>query len=170
MGDVDCPSVKRKQSRQTETEPLAGKETFGLLSLCVFKAWLRCPMVRKKRPPEDWSSRGDAPSAHRRPGYSLSGCTPAEPDSASPGAGSIAELQDRAQRQRQPAGSPDGPGVSNAQRGSPRKDASVAQWVRTPLKKSKKDFGRPRRKYVDFFLLIGALRLRVLHPPTPPPT
>ena len=27
----------------------------------------------------------DAPLAHRRPGYSLSGCVPAEPDSASPG-------------------------------------------------------------------------------------
>ena len=27
----------------------------------------------------------DASSAHRRPRYSLSGCTPAEPDSASPG-------------------------------------------------------------------------------------
>ena len=27
----------------------------------------------------------DAPLAHRRPGYSLSGCTPAEPDAASPG-------------------------------------------------------------------------------------
>ena len=26
-----------------------------------------------------------APLARRRPGYSLSGCTPAEPDSASPG-------------------------------------------------------------------------------------
>ena len=34
--------------------------------------------------------QGDAASAHRRPGYSLSGCTPAEPDSASPGAGTIA--------------------------------------------------------------------------------
>src|SRR5215813_6684042 len=34
--------------------------------------------------------RPDAPSAHRRPGYSLSGCTPAEPDSASPGRGRIA--------------------------------------------------------------------------------
>ena len=31
----------------------------------------------------------DAPLAHRRPGYSLSGCTPAEPDSASPGNGSF---------------------------------------------------------------------------------
>ena len=29
----------------------------------------------------------DAPLAHRRPGYSWSGCTPAEPDSASPGNG-----------------------------------------------------------------------------------
>src|SRR5262245_29532151 len=28
-----------------------------------------------------------APLAHRRPGYSLSGCTPSEPDSASPGSG-----------------------------------------------------------------------------------
>src|SRR5438067_9458334 len=36
------------------------------------------------------SQGSDAPSAHRRPGYSLSGCTPAEPDSASPGAVSIA--------------------------------------------------------------------------------
>ena len=27
----------------------------------------------------------DAPSAHRRPGYPLSGCVPAEPDSVSPG-------------------------------------------------------------------------------------
>ena len=29
--------------------------------------------------------RPDAPSAHRRPGYPLSGCVPAEPDSVSPG-------------------------------------------------------------------------------------
>jgi hypothetical protein len=28
--------------------------------------------------------QASAPLAHRRPGYSLSGCTPAEPDSASP--------------------------------------------------------------------------------------
>jgi hypothetical protein len=33
----------------------------------------------------------------------------------------------------------------------------------TPQEIKKKDFGRPRRKYVDFLLLIGALRLRVLH-------
>jgi len=36
--------------------------------------------------PDDVSTQGpDAPLAHRRPGYSSSGCTPAEPDSAPPG-------------------------------------------------------------------------------------
>src|SRR5215813_12543898 len=39
----------------------------------------------KKTPGGDFSQGPEAPSAHRRPGYSLSGCTPAEPDSASPG-------------------------------------------------------------------------------------
>ena len=33
-----------------------------------------------------------APLARRRPGYSSSGCTPAEPDSASPGACSLGQL------------------------------------------------------------------------------
>ena len=38
------------------------------------------------RPPT-WEGAflGDAPWAHRRPGYPLSGCVPAEPDSVSPG-------------------------------------------------------------------------------------
>ena len=41
---------------------------------------------RKNEAPDDVTVQGpDAPLAHRRPGYSLSGCTPAEPDSASPG-------------------------------------------------------------------------------------
>ena len=36
--------------------------------------------------PDDVSAQGpDAPLAHRRPGYSSPSCTPAEPDSASPG-------------------------------------------------------------------------------------
>jgi hypothetical protein len=36
--------------------------------------------------PDGLDHRGpDAPSAHRRPGYPLSGCVPAEPDSVSPG-------------------------------------------------------------------------------------
>src|SRR5262245_53848211 len=44
----------------------------------------------KRKAPEDVSVQGpDAPLAHRRPGYSSSGCTPAEPDSASPGNGSF---------------------------------------------------------------------------------
>src|SRR3954451_18020263 len=30
-------------------------------------------------------ARGPVPSAHHRPGYPLSGCVPAEPDSVSPG-------------------------------------------------------------------------------------
>ena len=38
-----------------------------------------------KNPGRIETRQGDAPSAHRRPGYSSSGCTPAEPDSASPG-------------------------------------------------------------------------------------
>ena len=50
---------------------------------------------------EDVSVQGpDAPLAHRRPGYSLSGCTPAEPDSASPGVKSLAELPGPAQGER----------------------------------------------------------------------
>ena len=57
-----------------------------------FKAWLRCPKGRKKqRAPDKQTRRGPtAPLAHRRPGYPLSGCVPAEPDSVSPGDLSIA--------------------------------------------------------------------------------
>src|SRR5215831_11066072 len=40
---------------------------------------------RKNTAPDVWGQGPDAPLAHRRPGYSSSGCTPAEPDSASPG-------------------------------------------------------------------------------------
>jgi len=40
----------------------------------------------------------DAPLAHRRPGYSSSGCTPAEPDSASPGKGNCTLAKDGTQR------------------------------------------------------------------------
>lgn len=46
---------------------------------------------RKKTAPSDFRHRGpDAPLAHHRPGYPLSGCFPAEPDSVSPGTRSIA--------------------------------------------------------------------------------
>ena len=40
----------------------------------------------KERPPMAFTIRGLMhPGAHRRPGYPLSGCGPAEPDSVSPG-------------------------------------------------------------------------------------
>jgi hypothetical protein len=47
---------------------------------------LRCPMgIENKRPLNGyWLPRGLCASAHRRSGYSSSGCVPAEPDSASP--------------------------------------------------------------------------------------
>src|SRR5689334_11481834 len=37
----------------------------------------------------------EAPSAHRRPGYPLSGCVPAEPDSVSPGGGVVTTTRPR---------------------------------------------------------------------------
>ena len=50
------------------------------------KAWLRCPKGRKRNAPDKRTCQGPAaPLAHRRPGYPLSGCVPAEPDSVSPG-------------------------------------------------------------------------------------
>jgi hypothetical protein len=56
-----------------------------------FEAWLRCPKGGKQRAPDKRTRQGPtAPLAHRRPGYPLSGCVPAEPDSVSPGDVSIA--------------------------------------------------------------------------------
>src|SRR5262245_51564951 len=53
----------------------------------------------RKMAPENVSVPGpDAPLAHRRPGYSLSGCTPAEPDSASPGNNHFSLAKDGTQR------------------------------------------------------------------------
>ena len=44
--------------------------------------------------PDGFHHQGpDAPSAHRRPGYPLSGCVPAEPDSVSPGSVRLASTQ-----------------------------------------------------------------------------
>lgn len=48
------------------------------------QAWLRCPKGKKSGPRVDWPLRGLCASAHRRSGYSLFGCVPAEPNSASP--------------------------------------------------------------------------------------
>ena len=55
------------------------------------EACLRCPKGRKQKAPDKRTRQGPtAPLAHRRPGYPLSGCVPAEPDSVSPGDFSIA--------------------------------------------------------------------------------
>src|SRR5271170_351963 len=48
----------------------------------------------KEMAPDDFHHQGpDAPSAHRRPGYPLSGCVPAEPDSVSPGSVRLAPTE-----------------------------------------------------------------------------
>jgi hypothetical protein len=48
--------------------------------------------------PDGFHHQGlDAPSAHRRPGYPLSGCVPAEPDSVSPGIVRLASTEQCAQ-------------------------------------------------------------------------
>jgi hypothetical protein len=52
----------------------------------ISKAWLGRPMPRLSLGHQR-GSREPVPSAHRRPGYPLSGCVPAEPDSVSPGDG-----------------------------------------------------------------------------------
>lgn len=47
---------------------------------------LRCPKGGKQKAPDKRARQGPtAPLAHRWPGYPLSGCVPAEPDSVSPG-------------------------------------------------------------------------------------
>ena len=57
------------------------------------EAWLRCPR-RQERVPDGFHHQGpDAPSAHRQPGYPLSGCVPAEPDSVSPGSVRLASTE-----------------------------------------------------------------------------
>src|SRR5713101_9756834 len=124
-------------------------------------------MVTKKDPWRFDSQGCDAPSAHRRPGYSLSGCTPAEPDSASPGAGSLAELQGLTQGQRTATGF----AWTDILASDPAKEAPgrtrrcILAWM--PLKKSKKDSGRPRGKCVDFFLLIGTSQQKLIRRTSP---
>ena len=58
-------------------------------TLCVLQIWWLSPL-----------SISDAPSAHRPPGYPLSGCVPAEPDSVSPGNIRVASV---AQRDKPPS-------------------------------------------------------------------
>ena len=57
------------------------------------EAWLRCPR-RQERAPDGFHHQGpDAPSPHRRPGYPLSSCVPAEPGSVSPGSVRLASTE-----------------------------------------------------------------------------
>src|SRR5438128_2562982 len=110
-------------------------------------------MGHKKDPWRFCSPRVPAPSAHRRPGYSLSGCTPAEPDSASPGVESYSQHTgpDKARGdQRFPLerSSCAGPG-----QGSPGMEACVLVWVRTPLNKSKKILGVPVENTLTSYFL-----------------
>jgi hypothetical protein len=63
------------------------------------EAWLRCPKGTRNKAPSKRTGQGpDAPLAHRRPGYPLSGCFPAEPNSVSPGTLTIALSRCHAQR------------------------------------------------------------------------
>src|SRR5262249_35677360 len=114
------------------------------------------------RPPVQDQGPG-APSAHRRPGYSLSGCTPAEPDSASPGEDKVAYLP--AEPQREGSGRatviPRTSGRGRHRRAAPGKQDTPVHKGRMPLKKSS-DFGRSRGRCLDFLLLIGAFAARPL--------
>jgi hypothetical protein len=65
-----------------------GKDAFSRHEL-----WL--PMERRSRPPDHLRGRGPLGMHHwrnRRPGYPLSGCSPAEPDSVSPGRINVAKM------------------------------------------------------------------------------
>jgi len=52
---------------------------------CVFGGMALASEGREKKSPRGGWPRGGAPSARRRPGYPLVGCTPAEPTSVWPG-------------------------------------------------------------------------------------
>ncbi len=89
-----CPTLR--------TQPGASSTNSSRIFFCCLRrdgdspdgfseACLRCPKGGKQRAPDKRTRQGPtAPLAHRRPGYPLSGCVPAEPDSVSPGDFSIA--------------------------------------------------------------------------------
>jgi hypothetical protein len=59
-----------------------------------FKAWVRCPMGFRKTAPDDKNHQGPGRAIGApEPGYPLSGCVPAEPDSVSPGSSSVSADQ-----------------------------------------------------------------------------
>src|SRR5262245_40148862 len=62
----------------------------GKVKVDFLRHELRCPKGGKQPRGQGCQPRGeDGLSAHRRPGYPLSGCVPAEPDSVSPGGKTI---------------------------------------------------------------------------------
>src|ERR1700726_3890245 len=94
----------------------------------------------------------DAPSAHRRPGYSLSGCTPAEPDSASPGAGESSRALGLLQGQRKATRFDSARYLSRVE---PRKlpAGHAGALGKDALKKSKKIPGVPVENVLTSFFL-----------------
>lgn len=50
----------------------------------IFEAWAPVSEGENEKAPHACRQTGPAPSTHRRLGYSLPGCVPAEPSSASP--------------------------------------------------------------------------------------
>ena len=116
-----------------------------------------------KNPWQDDTRQGDAPSAHRRPGYSSSGCTPAEPDSASPGDSSLSCPDQAGNGSR--ANSDDSLDCRDVAKRKFLKVPSAGYrgltWDRMPLKKQKnRIWASPWEICLDFFLLIGALQPR----------
>ena len=70
-------------------EPLEVRAFFRIPDAGIWVDFLRHDSGvrwRQRKTPDGFHHQGpDAPSAHRRPGYPLSGCVPAEPDSVSTG-------------------------------------------------------------------------------------
>jgi hypothetical protein len=116
----------------------AGKKCLGASQVRFLRHDSGVRWWRKTEPLKASLQGFDAPSAHRRPGYSSSGCTPAEPDSASPGAGSLAEhLSDHKACGRQVGSlgmTPKRITCANELAGMTRR----RREVRTPLKKVQK--------------------------------
>ena len=90
---------RRKRQRQSCSGFVVVRlETLAWKKKGIFKAWLRCPIESKRMALAEKSPPGpDTPLAHRRPGYPLAGCFPAEPAAVSPGSGISSEFDDRNQ-------------------------------------------------------------------------
>ena len=92
--DLECvrPTDRPEMGRWACTSrcPKVDEET---IEFGFFQAWLRRSMVApkprattpRKKPRRPVAARAGASSTRRRPGYPLSGCSAAEPDSVSPG-------------------------------------------------------------------------------------